>query len=324
MAYDIAAKGGRGDLLKQSALAAAGVGAWLLDTAANVIEADETLAALLELPQPRAQRIPLDDFLAHFDEAARARLGAQISVAIDGGLPLNTASRRSQPHADGGPVYLALRGKVVSDGDAEAPLLGGACWDITDTKRLEHKLTQLSVRDSLTDLYNRRYFDENIEREWKIGLREKLPLSLGFIDIDHFKAYNDALGHQTGDRCLIRVANAIRNAVARPADFVARYGGEEFVFVLPATNPDGALNVAQRVMDAIASERIAHPDSPVAKYVTASIGVSTWTDPSAKTPIQSLIQQADDAVYAAKGQGRARVVQWNDDLPQSQRERVEP
>lgn len=320
MARDAALAGDHAELLKRNALAAAGVGGWLLDTATNQVEIDATTASLLDLQQLSAQRLPLDDFLASFDSNDRDRLSAQISIAAGGGAPLNTSALRAQSHADGGVVYMALRGRAVGDGTEASPLVGGACWDITDTKRLEYKLQQLSVRDSLTDLYNRRYFDENIEREWKIGLREKLPLSLGFIDVDHFKAYNDSLGHQTGDRCLIRVANAIRNALARPADFVARYGGEEFVFVLPSTPPDGALNVARRVMEAIASERIAHPDSPTGKHVTVSIGLATWTDPSSDTPIQCLIHQADDALYAAKESGRARIVQWHDALPQSERE----
>lgn len=307
--------------LKRTALAAAGVGAWLLEPKRNEVEVDETLATLLELPQPRAQCVALDKFLDQFDGHDRARLQAQIAQVVDGGPPLNTAAVREKLHPDGGAVHLALRGRVISESDAEVPTVGGACWDITDTKRLERKLEQLSVRDSLTELYNRRYFDENIEREWKIGLREKLPLSLGFIDVDHFKAYNDSLGHQTGDRCLIRIANAIRSAVARPADFVARYGGEEFVFVLPATPTEGALNVARRVMETVASERIAHPDSPTSQHVTVSVGVATWTDPSAELPIHELIKRADDAVYAAKEQGRARIVQWSEDLPASKCER---
>lgn len=322
MGRDAVAAGGHADLGTRNALAAAGVGVWLLDVLNQQVDIDETLAQVLDLPQMTAQRMPLDEFLACFDSDDQARFETQISLAAKGGAALNTAAQRAQSHADGGAVYLAVRGRLLGGADDAAPVLGGACWDISDTKRLEYKLQQLSVRDALTNLYNRRYFDDNIEREWKIGLREKMPLSLGFVDVDHFKAYNDALGHQTGDRCLIRLANAIRDAVVRPADFVARYGGEEFVFVLPATPAEGAMNVAQRVMDAIASERIAHPDSPLGKYVTVSIGVATWTDPSAETPIQSLIQQADDAMYAAKEQGRARIVQWQNGLPQSQRERL--
>lgn len=285
---------------------------------------DAGAADLLNLAGHHAQAMNLADFIALFDEADQARVTRDITETVNGATNMNTAARRAAPHADGGPVHLALRGRRLQDTARSNGkfLVGGACWDITDTKRLEDKLVRLSVRDSLTNLYNRRYFDENIEREWKIGLREKLPLSLGFIDVDHFKRYNDTLGHQTGDRCLIRVANAIHDSLVRPADFVARYGGEEFVFVLPSTPPEGARHVAQRVQDAIASERIPHPSSPVGPWVTVSVGVATITEDDFQLPLTTLIQRADDAMYAAKSGGRNAIVCWEPSLPASERQRA--
>lgn len=314
-------EGGHAPGIYRHALAAAGVGSWVLDAQADTVQLDAGASGLLSLPGNHPQALSVDSFIELFDEVDQDRLRQEIAAAVDGSSNVHTAARRAAPHADGGAVHLALRGRRLAE--ADGILVGGACWDITDTKRLEDKLVRLSVRDSLTNLYNRRYFDENIEREWKIGLREKLPLSLGFIDVDHFKNYNDTLGHQTGDRCLIRIANAIRSALVRPADFVARYGGEEFVFVLPNTGTEGARHVAQRVQDAIASERIPHPASPVGPWVTVSVGVATITEDDFQLPLSSLIQRADDAMYAAKSGGRNAIVSWEASLPTSQRKRVE-
>ena len=137
MARDTAKSAQFADVLRHNALAAAGVGGWLLDTANNQVEIDATTASLLEMNQISPQRLDLDEFLFKFDPNDRARLGAQISVAAGGGAPLNTSALRSQAHADGGVVHIAMRGRPLGEGQHAAGLLGGACWDITDSKRLE-------------------------------------------------------------------------------------------------------------------------------------------------------------------------------------------
>jgi len=178
------------------------------------------------------------------------------------------------------------------------------------TRELEKanaSLGQLAVTDDLTGIANHRQFREFLEREWLRCARTREPISLLMCDIDDFKAYNDALGHQKGDECLRLVARTLHDTVKRAPDLAARYGGEEFVVVLPATGPEGALAVADEIRQALASLAVHHPRSRVRPAVTMSIGVATSV-PSADTSIEALIAAADGALYQAKRSGRDRCV----------------
>jgi diguanylate cyclase (GGDEF)-like protein len=161
--------------------------------------------------------------------------------------------------------------------------------------------------DGLTQIANRRRFDEYLFQEWNRHIRMQQPLSLLICDVDHFKLYNDAQGHQAGDECLKSVAKAI-NHCYRVGDLVARYGGEEFAMVLPQTNRAGAVQVAERVRAAVAAAALPHPASPVCDRVTVSVGVACITPPpQASSDARALIQQADRNLYSAKKLGRNRV-----------------
>jgi diguanylate cyclase (GGDEF)-like protein len=173
-------------------------------------------------------------------------------------------------------------------------------------KELEEKnvkLELLSSLDGLTGLFNRRYFDDNLLKEWKQASRDKTPLSLLIVDIDYFKNYNDCYGHLEGDICLRKVAQALYEALLRPTDIVARYGGEEFTAILPNTGSEGAIKVAQRMMDYVVELDIDHKDSSVADMVTVSIGASS-VFPTGKLAVTSLLDRADKALYEAKENGR--------------------
>ena len=167
-------------------------------------------------------------------------------------------------------------------------------------------LESLSSLDGLTGIPNRRYFEEIFEMEWGRALRRALPLSFIMIDIDHFKAYNDGYGHGAGDECLRQVAQTLHKTVRRPPDFVSRYGGEEFSIVLPETDMEGAMHVAELMRSNIESLELAHAFSPVAPYVTVSVGVATIV-PVIGTPESALREAADKQLYEAKAQGRNRV-----------------
>jgi|SRR5580704_9782799 diguanylate cyclase (GGDEF)-like protein len=156
--------------------------------------------------------------------------------------------------------------------------------------------------DALTRIANRRRFDEYLLQEWGRHLRIKQPLSLLICDVDHFKLYNDAYGHQAGDDCLKKVAQAISQGF-RAGDLVARYGGEEFAIILPQTNCAGAVQVAERVRSLVASAAIVHTNSPICDRVTVSIGVACETPQSPKADARSLIEAADRHVYLAKHRG---------------------
>ncbi|MBW4670470.1 MAG: PleD family two-component system response regulator [Cyanomargarita calcarea GSE-NOS-MK-12-04C] len=165
------------------------------------------------------------------------------------------------------------------------------------------KLHELVWSDSLTQIANRRYLDDYLQREWQRAAREKISLSLLLCDIDYFKSYNDTYGHLAGDACLKQVAQAINTTVRRPADLVARYGGEEFAVVLPNTSFEGAVRVAENIQSDLQKLKIYHPASAVSKHLTLSIGIAA-SIPSHHFSFLTLLADSDRALYAAKLRGR--------------------
>ncbi len=174
-------------------------------------------------------------------------------------------------------------------------------------KRQSDALRALSLTDGLTGVSNRRAFDETLEVEWRRCARAQVPMALILVDIDHFKRFNDAYGHQAGDACLQQAGAAMRRSALRPQDLVARYGGEEFAILLPHEDLAGAEAVARRVLDEIAGLCIAHEHSPTASLVTVSMGVASLT-PSERQEASILIKNADALLYRAKADGRNRYV----------------
>jgi len=168
-------------------------------------------------------------------------------------------------------------------------------------------LTREATIDGLTQIANRRAFDQRLEKEWQRLARENLPMSLLLCDVDFFKRYNDRYGHPAGDDCLRAVAKAIESCIRRPADLAARYGGEEFAVILPNTEQNGAIFVANKISKAIAALEIVHDVSYVKDRVSLSIGIST-TQPKRKSESRKLIEFADRALYLAKSEGRDRFV----------------
>lgn len=169
------------------------------------------------------------------------------------------------------------------------------------------KLERLASIDGLTQINNRRRFDETLQHEWQRLAREKQPLALILIDIDYFKLYNDTYGHQAGDSCLQQVAKTIENTLQRSADFAGRYGGEEFVVILPNTPLAGAKYVAYKIRFAVQQLQIPHYQSTVSQWISVSLGVSCVV-PNAHFRAEQLLQKADQALYHAKVQGRDRLV----------------
>jgi diguanylate cyclase (GGDEF)-like protein/PAS domain S-box-containing protein len=180
--------------------------------------------------------------------------------------------------------------------------------DMTEHKELEQKLASLATLDGLTGIANRRHFDEHLEREWARARRDGTALSLLLVDVDHFKKYNDRYGHQAGDACLKSIAQSLAAQARRPADVAARYGGEEFVLLLPDTDRAGCELIGSKIRDSLAVLGIDHELNLPSKKVTVSIGGAIASFQDAKASSSSLVEAADRALYAAKEEGRDRLV----------------
>jgi diguanylate cyclase (GGDEF)-like protein len=166
------------------------------------------------------------------------------------------------------------------------------------------KLESYAYTDALTQLPNRRKFNETLAIEWQRAIRNKTELSVLYIDIDFFKKYNDTYGHQAGDLCLAKVAQALKLVIKRPADLICRYGGEEFIVLLPETvNP---LPIAKQMLQAVEGMEIAHESSNVADHITISVGAYTCTADTCNDSEQ-LLKRADNALYRAKQNGRKQI-----------------
>src|SRR5450830_106084 len=186
------------------------------------------------------------------------------------------------------------------------PLFIGLLHDITHHKLSEDALQRAAMVDPLTQIANRRHFDSFLEKEWQRATRTGAPLSLMVLDVDHFKLYNDNLGHAAGDVCLQQVASAIGGHALRGTDLAARYGGEEFVLLFAENDAADANTLAESVRAHIEALQLPHPKSPTSPWITVSIGVATM-QPQQGDAIEALFVAADRAMYVAKEEGRNQV-----------------
>lgn len=169
--------------------------------------------------------------------------------------------------------------------------------------RYRNYLESISYLDGLTNISNRRRFNEHSELLWNIAKREKKVISIIMIDIDYFKAFNDIYGHQAGDACLFQVAQSISKTVLRKTDLTARYGGEEFVCILPNTGLEDAFSIGEKIRKEITKLGIPHKGSKVLDIVTISLGAASCI-PDKDNSLSMLIKNADDALYYSKKNGR--------------------
>ncbi len=214
---------------------------------------------------------------------------------------------------DGGYVWIRDVVHVVRKDNGEVEALVGFMFDISERKRnearlvhLQKELEELSFKDGLTGVANRRMFDTIMTREWAHAKRTQKPISLIMLDIDYFKQYNDHYGHIQGDDCLKRVAQVLNSEAVRARDFLARFGGEEFALILPETNEDSAITVAERCRNLILEQDIPHEASETGPKLTASLGVVTMIPGDGDDPI-AFIEAADKLLYKAKLEGRNRI-----------------
>lgn len=175
-----------------------------------------------------------------------------------------------------------------------------------ELEKVNRQLQKLSLKDPLTELWNRRKYDETIILEWNRCLRHQRPIALILMDVDYFKEYNDYYGHLAGDECLTKIGQTIKNSLSRSTDMAARYGGDEFIVILPETEKEEAIKIAGMLGQKIEALHIPHGQSTVSSYVTVSIGV-TLTIPSINSSNEDLFIVADKALYQAKAVGRNQV-----------------
>jgi two-component system chemotaxis family response regulator WspR len=173
--------------------------------------------------------------------------------------------------------------------------------------RANERLNELSIQDSLTGVYNRRHFEHTFDLELRRTYRSGEPISILFMDVDHFKLLNDTFGHSAGDECLRSIGRMLKDSLQRPADLVARIGGEEFAIILPGIGADAALQLAEAINQNVRDLKIPNPASETFLKATVSIGVYT-RPPKSDVTLSTILQIADNALYRAKRGGRDQVV----------------
>lgn len=197
---------------------------------------------------------------------------------------------------------LRLKSEIDRRKDREEELIIAA----GELREVNIRLARLSAVDGLTEVFNRRYFDNALEKEFQRSIRNQAPISMIMIDIDGFKAFNDFYGHLRGDECLKQVAVTLKKIVNRSHDFIARYGGEEFAVLLPETSKDGALSMAELLRLRVESLAIDHARALVGTCVSISLGVASLVPVQGMESVE-LIHRADRALYLSKKAGRNRV-----------------
>jgi len=251
------------------------------------------------------QRYCLADLVALERPDKLSELYSQHLVRSEHGMGFSAENWCVMPKL-GNHLYLAIDAGPIHDEEGNLIAVVETLRDMTDQKRAEMALQTLAAKDGLTGLANRRAFDQTLQAEWSRAQRSGKPLSLLFVDVDHFKLLNDKYGHQSGDECLRAVAAIVAAQARRPVDLAARYGGEEFAIILPETDRDGACNVAERIRKSVMELKIAHGAARAGRHVTLSVGVATQV-PALDVAPDGLLGQADQALYAAKRLGRNRV-----------------
>lgn len=282
---------------------------WIIDDEHNVLRVNKTFVHLFKLESKEAAvgKKCYDIFnssLCRTDKCCLKRITVNgESIELETVLNIKNQNRTALLLTDA-PI-LGLAGEII-----------GAVVqfkDISDRKAYEEalektnkKLESLARIDELTQIANRRVFDETLRKEWQRMQRSHLPIALLMIDIDFFKSYNDSYGHAQGDKCLKQVAKAISSCTHRSHDLTARYGGEEFGCILPETDLKGAATIADFILSAVRDCIIPHEQSKTASIVTVSIGCFCMI-PGSKDKYSVLITEADQLLYKSKASGRNRV-----------------
>lgn len=278
-----------------------------LDKMGNFISVNKVAMKLTGYPKEELLHHPFKRVIVSDDQA---RAQCNFAQVIEGA---STHIELQIFHANGHVIELKVTTVPIKVGDKIVGVIGVA-EDITEKKKAEErlkeanqKLQRLSRQDGLTEIANRRCFEEVLEVEWGRCSEEEKEFSLIMIDIDYFKVFNDMYGHLNGDNCLKQVAQTIERTLDRPDHLAARYGGEEFAVILPDTDIQSACSIADKIRKNIEDMQISHAGSKVSDIVTISVGIST-IQPTQDLDRRTVIKQADSALYRAKKDGCNQVM----------------
>ena len=284
------------------------IGGWELDLASSSLTWTEQVFRIHEL-EPGTMP-SLDNAIDFYAPEAQPVIRAAVEAGAAHGTPWDL--ELPFVTAKGNPRWVRAQGIAVVE-DGKPVRLLGAFQDITEKKtialemhRLNEQLTRLSTTDALTEVGNRRMFDQTLKAEWARAARRSEPVALLMIDIDHFKEYNDHYGHPAGDVCLRQVARMVGQAMRRGGELVARYGGEEFALLLPGADLEDARRAAERCAQILADAKIEHRASATSAWLSISIGVASQIA-AAGVDCAVLVEIADAALYRAKRCGRGRI-----------------
>lgn len=287
----------------------------------QVVSAPDGLQGLVLLERERPALVLLDSGLSRPDAYETARAMRQQAceawfpiVFLAHGEEARVAALALEAGGDdclGSPVTPALLQAKLGMAERLAELRGRLEAVGNELERADRELLRQSLLDGLTGVANRRHLDNTLAREWRRALRTQQPLALLVIDLDHFKQYNRGYGHERGDECLRLVASVLAEGLHRPADVLARLSGDAFAVVLPETDEAGAAELARRLIERVREAQLPHGRSPVADFVTVSIGCAAGV-PAAEAQAESLLARARAALREAKRWGRNRCVRGSE------------
>ena len=259
----------------------------------------ELVGENVSILMPSPYREEHDGYLRNYFETGTARI-------------IGVGGRRLKGLRRNGEIF-DIELAVSESSTGSERLFVGVIRDISVQLEYERELEQLSTRDELTGLGNRRAMVGALSEEWRRCLRSESPISVMLVDVDYFKQFNDYYGHLAGDECLKRVAQVMADGVHRPGDLVARFGGEEFILVLPGADGATAEAMAEKIRRAVLDLHIPHANHVSSEFVTVSAGVASRI-PSGDATSEALVHNADTALYRAKGSGRNQVQNASADL----------
>lgn len=286
----------------------ANTGMCLVDLQGRLLQVNVRMCAIFGYSQAELEGMTVNDLTLPEDKTVSLEF---IDGAVHGDAHSATFEKRYQ-HRQGHVLYVQVASSLVHDGQGQPLYFISQVQDITDRKRLEAELREQAIRDPLTGLFNRRYLDETLQRELHRCQRNGKPLSAAMLDLDHFKEFNDAYGHEAGDSVLQAMGELLRHSL-RTDDIACRYGDEELTMILPGATLENAQTRLDGLRQKVMEMRLSCRESPL-PAITVSIGVATME--SDETDATTLLNRADVALYQAKARGRNRVVCYADTLQQ--------